>query len=829
MPQRLAQHLIARGLLPARVVDEALQRVKADGGTLDTSLLELGAVSEAGMLQALSDVSGVRLVNLADFEPNLGAATHLPLGLAQQLNIVPLSLDGTALHLACGYPVPQGKLRNLGFVLGLKIELWVALEYRIKAWQAVLYGQKLDPRYQKLLTALEPGGVPSDTTATIAEEGERLSADLLERIARGIAEEPLLLDRPRRPSEGAATDRDETIRVGGQRPKERTTYPGGVLPPRRTPAESPPKKRPSRPTLVRPAASPRPGPGTESARAPRRATPKSLPPSLPEPLKVSDPDLDFSDVGEALKGPARPPAPWERRTISDETLPSTPQDAPTPRPSAEPPPPEPKPVETEAPPGLTSTSPAEWSLDEARQALSSAKQDREQLVSIILDFGRRTFEFVGAFAVMKGAAVGWESRGGESDVRAIRQVAIPLDAASVFRTVALTRGSYIGPLPSDALTQHYLARLGRSPRGVFLWPVEVKARLVFIVYGDCGQRPMSHRRLSDFVLFCQELSSAFYELIVSRRNNARISQILPAPAEPPPAPTPPASDDDESTEGLAKLIVTLTGPDPSARAMALGELKKNPAAAAPALAKAFPGPTGWSRRPVSELPDADELGPIPGALARLEADGAAALAPLFTSSDSNTRYLALLTSGSMRRPELLDGVMAGLFDLDPDVSSAARVAAAALQGVPGFEERLPELRSAVGATDALRGSLAAKALGALHDRASVEALIALTGNPDVLLAQSAAGALKDITRTSFGTDQLLWGQWWEEGQKHRRVEWLVEALMDGELETRQAAIEELARAFGESCGFSADGPEPERAEAVLKWRRLVVERREIEL
>ena len=99
----------------------------------------------------------------------------------------------------------------------------------------------------------------------------------------------------------------------------------------------------------------------------------------------------------------------------------------------------------------------------------------------------------------------------------------------------------------------------------------------------------------------------------------------------------------------------------------------------------------------------------------------------------------------------------------------------------------------------------------------------------MLLAQSAAGALKDITRTSFGTDQLLWGQWWEEGQKHRRVEWLVEALMDGELETRQAAIEELARAFGESCGFSADGPEPERAEAVLKWRRLVVERREIEL
>ena len=63
MPQRLAQHLIARGLLPARVVDEALRRLGREGGTLDSVLLEMGAVSEAGMLQAISDVSGVRLVN----------------------------------------------------------------------------------------------------------------------------------------------------------------------------------------------------------------------------------------------------------------------------------------------------------------------------------------------------------------------------------------------------------------------------------------------------------------------------------------------------------------------------------------------------------------------------------------------------------------------------------------------------------------------------------------------------------------------------------------------------------------------------------------------
>ena len=158
MPQRLAQHLIARGLLPARVVDEALRRLGREGGTLDSVLLEMGAVSEAGMLQAISDVSGVRLVNLADFEPNAEAGPLRPFKMARQLNVVPLSVDGTSLHLACAYPLQQPQLKDVGFLLGRKLELWVALECRVRDWQQTLYGQKAEPRYQRLLHQLDPPG-----------------------------------------------------------------------------------------------------------------------------------------------------------------------------------------------------------------------------------------------------------------------------------------------------------------------------------------------------------------------------------------------------------------------------------------------------------------------------------------------------------------------------------------------------------------------------------------------------------------------------------------------------------------------------------------------
>ena len=771
----------------------------------------------------------------------------------------------------------------------------MALECRIRLWQAVLYGKKLDRRYQKLIDAVDPLREAKDLTATVPAEEGRLSSEVLERIARDVAEEPLLLDRPKRPSQ-----RPPKVEEPDNEEPQRIRFPGGVLPPRRSPESTPAPataKEPSQPTLVRPAPAPAPRPRVESPQ------PQGEP-------QITDPDLDFSDVREALKergGPARTPPPrtsstWARDAHTRETLPpdvvtppptledvdATAATPPPPRPSpphpsppspsdpddalvtddtllldasliegspddaSRPGPPLPSPLPQEVsvsrvatpplapffgrskelPRGPIPPSAMEWSLDDAKRSLALAKEDRDQLVSVILRYGRRTFDFVAAFAVMKGAAGGWESLGEGADLRAIRQVSIPLDAASLFRTVALTRGSYIGPVPPDALSAHYLAILGRAPRTAFLWPIEVKSRLVTMVYGDCGPNPVSRRRLTDFVLFCQELPAAFHELIVFRRNSVRLSPIPLAPtglsaAEPLPADQ--GQGLGPGPEWVANLIARLTGPHPADRSTAMTELSKHPEIAAPALGRAFPGPTGWSRRTVVDLPEPDELGPVPGALARMETDGAQALAPLLASTQPETRYLAMLTAGGLRHPEVLDGVWAGLFDLEPDVSSAARAAAAALRHVPGFDERLPELRLALSSTDARKQSLAAKALGALHDRPSIERLVSLTGSPDLLVAQSAAGALKDITRASFGTDRSLWTQWWEEGQTLRRADWLVSALSDGDPDTRQAALEELSKAFGDNCGFSSDAPEPQRAEAVQRWRALVTQRPEIEL
>lgn len=1104
MPQRLAQHLIARGLLPARVVDEALRRLGHDGGTLDTVLLEMGAVSEAGILQAISDVSGVRLVNLADFEPNTEAGPLMPYKMARQLNVVPLSVDGTALHLACTYPLQQSQLKDVGFLLGRKLELWVALEARVRDWQEALYKQKNEPRYQRLLAQLDPSRPrPRDAASETHAETESISNDVLERIARGIVEEPLLLDRPKpRPStprksrpqieiveEAPALGDDveeprtsvldptaysrfaeqtarpdapppvvtapaqlteaelhstRVVDVSGYKnfarevsstpsgafepprpstppPPPRISFPGGVLPPRK-PGTAAPSKSAQPVSFVQPASAPRPG--AERLRpAERKAT--ARPPPVAEP-PVAREEFDFSDVNEVLAAtpgeppqvPPEPPTPPElsrqpqgapplitrqpaapigvldaptnpgapaprasasrlvrapealagkappqqRRDAAATTgegtaprgasAPATqggaqagavqPSDAPrggaraelasapaagsselvsdasrvrglgapghgeasrserrvpgaeapsqgarvgplndaagssergqslsarvegsmpaagadtpgaatspapggatagsTPAPAEAPPwsssPTTPDLSRAEgllpSPPGLAASTATEWSLAQARQALRESTNDRDRLITVALEYGRRTFEYVGAFAVMRGAAVGWDARG--DNAAGIRQLAVPLDTSSVFRTVSLTRGSYVGPLPPDALSQHYLALLGRMPRTVFLWPVEVQSRLVAMIYGDCGGRPISQRRLADFILFCQDLPSAFHELILFRRQNPQVAQqltsssgLLPDPGRAQDGVQPASTPDGEWFNGL---ITLLTGPDASERSMAMMEFMKTPEASARALAGAFPGPTGWSRLPVVELPEPDELGPVPGALARLGQAGAAALAPLLDAEDSDARYLALLTAGSLRYPDVVDGVLRGLFDFEPDLSSAARSAAAALRLLPHFQSRLGSLRQELASPDMLRRSLAARALGVLHDRASIEGLINLTGSDDELCAQSASDALREITRAGFGSNTAGWTAWWAAAREQRRIEWIVEALDAEEFDLRLAAIEELSRTFGDNFGYFADGPEAERAGALARWRAVVASRTDLDL
>ncbi|MFY1826655.1 FrgA protein [Myxococcus fulvus] len=1102
MPARLAQLLVSRTLLSQEKAGELLRLQQAQGGHLDTLLLEQGLANEADVLSLLGDVAGFRPVNLVDFEPNLEVASFIPPKIAERLCVVPLSLDGQTLHVACAYPVPKKELDEVGFLLGKPLELWVAAEVRIREWISTIYRQPLAPRFTQLVSALDPDKQLPVTPPPPPPSDESLTVDMVERLARSVAGEPVAAEIRAAPREAPATR--EPQRPPPPPPPDPVPPPAFVRAPLRLnmPAAERPATPPSRPDTSRPAQPPvltatpsaqtpprppveatpttvhrggvpsasgapsgaqaparaggaaptgaqapaRPATVTSGAQAPagsstgaqsaassasptgfagqpsahpstsgastgapgtqsaasgaspagfagqpsahpstsgastgasgtQSATSSASPtgfagqpsahpstsgaasgrpaagPGAQYPATTASGVPSATSSGRLAPGPGAQPPATPQGGASSAARPSTspgaqpvtgarPSTAPAPSsattPGAAPPlwPPAPSggapqlwppgpsaptsgtdsvPLSTmrfgsplsaggprpEVPPAQPprSSEPAfivfpnpnkpaaqprakapelevrppptasanqdvpDWTLSAARAALRESTKDRDKLMDVALRFGRRTFDYVAAFAVLRGAAIGWEARGEGMASEGLTQVSVPLDASSVFRTVAVTRGSYAGPLPPDALTRHYLELFGRqTPRTVFLYPVEVKGRLVAILYGDCGQKPMSQRRLSDYILFCQDLASAFQELILFRKQRVSeprsieeditIDVDVPVAATPAPAPAvvaglgwspffgrgaagtvgraaalPPRaqSQEERPPPDFAPLLRRLTGPDAAQRSNAMVELARSPEASARVLAQHFPGPTAWSRLPVVELPEADELGPIPAALSRLGRPAAQALAPLLDSHDADTRYFALLTAGNLPYVELVDGVLRGLFDLEPDISSAARVAAAALKQLPRLDSAMRELRQELNSRDMMRRALAARALGTLHDREAVEGLIQLTRSEDEMCAQAAAEALREVTRMPLGLSPKQWAAWWAENRSRRRADWLIAALRHRELDVRLAAIEELSRALNDTLGYYADAPENEREVAARRWESAAVD------
>ena len=670
MPARLAQYLIARGLITEEQAEQSLHKLTSEGGALDTVLLDQRLVSEAQLLEALSDISGQRSVNLGDFEINHSVSSLVPAKIAERLGITPLSIEGGVLHVACTYPVPARELGEVGFLLGKKLELWVALDFRVRQWLHGLYGLPLSRRYTDLLAAFKAD--PAEAPSTVVQEPsleEALARDMVERLATSVIGEPI-------PLHAKKADGREPLIKGG--PATRGEAPG------------------------------------------------------------------YDD------GP-------------------------------------------------------DWSLQQAREALKAAQSDPEAALEVVLTFAEHTFEFSAVFAVQHGLALGRNVRAAGWTPEDIQKISLPLDVFSVFRTVMLSRGSYVGPPPPDAFTGFFLQRMGRTPRIIFLFPVESRARVILMLYGDSGSEPISQRRLSDFLLFCQSLPGA-----LSR-------------AAPRTQPRPVASRSDRARlheQDFPQLFAQLTGPDVDERAIAMGTLASAPSLFAPKLIAQFPGPTSWSRGLVSSLPDASELGPIPAVIVQMGTAGAAALAPLLDSLQLDTRYWAILTAGNFPAPDFIDGLRRALFDPDPDIASAARAAARNSTHLPQFELVLRDLRRDLTTREGHRRARAAQALGVLHDREVIDALIGLVGSDDLECAQAAAQALTEITKASFGTNARQWMLWWAENRDRDRHQWLLAGLRHPNLEIRSRSVEELQGVVGtgaDALGYRPEAPEAEREAAVQRW------------
>lgn len=127
---RLGELLVARGACTAEQVAEALENQVIYGGRIGTNLVELGAVGEEALAQALGQQHGCpALWGAIGADPR--ALALVKADLAERLGLVPLRLEGRRLAVLAADPRDLSRIDELAFATGKDLRVVVVAESRL--------------------------------------------------------------------------------------------------------------------------------------------------------------------------------------------------------------------------------------------------------------------------------------------------------------------------------------------------------------------------------------------------------------------------------------------------------------------------------------------------------------------------------------------------------------------------------------------------------------------------------------------------------------------------------------------------------------------------
>ena len=126
VPMRLGDLLAARGKVTGDQIRDALLAQNSGGGRLGATLVALGLLTERELAEALSEQSGLDLIDLAREEIDRDIAMLLPESDALRLVALPIRSDGQRIDVAVADPYAADLQPNLIELLGKPVRLHVA-------------------------------------------------------------------------------------------------------------------------------------------------------------------------------------------------------------------------------------------------------------------------------------------------------------------------------------------------------------------------------------------------------------------------------------------------------------------------------------------------------------------------------------------------------------------------------------------------------------------------------------------------------------------------------------------------------------------------------
>jgi DNA-binding response OmpR family regulator len=146
--QQIGEWLVERGLATRADIEEGLAAARKAGTRLASQLLQLGAVSESAILEALATHLGVPGIDLLNSAVELEPLALIPREVATTERILPVQVAGDKLVLAMADPQNGRVVEEVELISGLSVLPHVALASRLdsaigQAYDAAARGERL--------------------------------------------------------------------------------------------------------------------------------------------------------------------------------------------------------------------------------------------------------------------------------------------------------------------------------------------------------------------------------------------------------------------------------------------------------------------------------------------------------------------------------------------------------------------------------------------------------------------------------------------------------------------------------------------------------------
>ena len=752
---RLSSLLVRDGLVGVKRMEKAFQRQVIYGGSLDTILLEIGAVPEERLTQYLALASGLPPAARDESKAiDAAAVALLPADLAEQFRTVPLSISGEALRVLVTSPLELAELEDLADLLDRPLQPLMTPEYRWHLAFAAAYGSEAPARFSTLARTLE--------IETAPEAVGRAKTVIVDGVPATHDTKPLAMES-RPPAPPRATTQPNLPRV--VTPPEVPSLPRTLTPPQ-VPVMRPPA--PAQKSTLVGIAVPKadfitePDPKVTMLGPAVAAPPEAVPVVVKRAASAPITTLGRDSPLAIVRARDMLAAAEDRDSVFITLLRAT-----------------------RARARYAGLLTVQGGAAIGRVALAEPGLDTASIASVLIPL-----DVVSPFRAV--------AHNQQPHIGSLATSDAAIDAMITRLGGSVPPSALLMPIVlRDRVVAIVIAHRGHGE--LKLVDVAELLPLASASADALGRLIVQHKRAVPAEIEGDLHDTQRHHLPIAVEGENPELSFVPDPARPIDAVL---DDIERAREGGAEE--------------ALFEAIERSHDTLGALMRRFPGQLRVDRFAVTGRPlRAAQYGGLLELVVRLGDPATELLVEQMSSPQRDVRFYATICTAELRPHSAIVALVERLFDLDYGVRAAAMEA---LAGYPVAEltQSLARARRAVHSTDPEVVAAAAAAIVTLGDIEAVGDLIAALERSDKG-TEHVRRALVALTAQDFGTSERKWRKWWDGAKKRHRIEWLIDGLTHKEDAIREGAIQDLRRLTGEYFGYHHDLPRKERDVAAERW------------